>query len=339
MTDTPFDPVRFGIVSTAKIAREKVIPGMRTTPLVSVHGISSRDGALARAVADALAIEKSYGSTEEMLADPAIEAVYVPVPNDAHVDVALAAARAGKHVLLEKPAGMTAADAERLLAMPRDVVYMEAYMVRHHPQWQMVRKLVREGRIGRPVGIQAWFSYYNDDPANIRNRVETGGGAALDIGVYPLVTSRFVLDAEPLRLVAAIERDPAFGTDRLASVLADFGQGIHLTFTVSTQSVPHQRVTVCGTEGRIEVVIPFNAPLGGETVIRIDDGSALGDASAETVVIPPCDMYGLQAEVFARTVRGEIAAPYGIGDSITQMRLLDAIFASVDTGGWVELDL
>ncbi|ODN69635.1 Gfo/Idh/MocA family protein [Methylobrevis pamukkalensis] len=337
MTEITPQPVRIGVLSTAKIAREKVVPGLATTPWCVVHGISSRDTARARAVADDLGIPKAYGSTEEMLADPEIEAVYIPLPNDLHVDAALAAGRAGKHVLLEKPTGLDAMDAERLLEFPRDLVFMEGYMVRQHPQWRMVRDMVRAGRIGRPLGVQVWFSYMNDDPDNIRNRPETGGGAALDIGVYPLVVSRFVLDAEPIRLVAALDRDPIFATDRLTSVLADFGGGLHLTFTVSTQSVVHQRVTVCGTEGRIEVVVPFNAPLGGETILRFDPGTALGDASAETIVVPACNMYGLQGELFAMAIRGEAVLPYGVGDSITQMRLVDAIFESARRGGWVDL--
>lgn len=337
MAETVSDPVRFGVISTAKIGREKVIPGFRTTPWVSVHGISSRDAALARSVADEFGIPNAYGSTEALLADPAIEAVYIPVPNDAHVDVALAAAAAGKHVLLEKPAGLTAADARRLEAIPAGILFMEGYMVRQHPQWALVRDWVQGGRLGRPVGYQSWFSYMNTDPANIRNRLETGGGAALDIGVYPLVTSRFVLGRDPRRLVAVIDRDPAFGTDRTTSVLLDYGDGIHATFTVSTQCVVHQRVTVCGTEGRAEVVIPFNAPLGGETLVRFDPGTALGDASAETTVVPACDMYGLEGELFAKAVRGLAPLPYGVEDAVLQMRLLDAIFRSAETGGWVEI--
>lgn len=330
-------PVRIGIVSTAKIAREKVIPGFRTTPWLEVAAIASRTAETAQSAAADLGIPKAHGSYEALFADPEIEAVYIPTPNDSHVDLSLAAAGAGKHVLCEKPSGLNAADAERLRAIPEGIVWAEAFMVRYHPQWIAVRELVQSGRIGRPVGVQSWFSYANTDPTNIRNRPETGGGAMLDIGCYPLVVSRFVLDADPVRVVSLIDRDPAFGTDRLTSALVDFGGGRHLTFTVGTQCAPHQRVTVVGTAGRIEVLIPFNAPQGEETVIRLDDGSQLGDAAAEAVRLPAADQYGLQGEAFAKAIRGIEPLAFGIEDACKMMRTIDAVFASEETEGWVGL--
>ncbi|WP_181707372.1 Gfo/Idh/MocA family protein [Chthonobacter rhizosphaerae] len=334
----PVRPVRIGILSTAKIARDKVIPGFRTTPWLEVAAIASRDETKAREAADALGIPTAYGSYEALIDDPSIEAVYIPTPNDSHVDLSLKAAAAGKHVLSEKPGGMNTADAERLLALPEGIVYLEAFMVRFHPQWIAVRDLVRTGRIGAPVGVQAWFSYANADPGNIRNKPETGGGAALDIGCYPIVVSRFVLDAEPTRLVSLVDRDPTFGTDRLTSALVDFGDGRHLTFTVGTQCVPYQRVTVVGTAGRVEVIIPFNAPQGEETEIRVHDGKVLGDEGAERIVLPPSDQYGLQGEAFAKAIRQEAVLPYGPADTVRMMRILDAVFASEATNGWVILD-
>lgn len=331
------EPVRIGIVSTAKIAREKVIPGLRTTPWVDVAGIASRDEAKARATADALGIAKSYGSYEAMFADPLIEAVYIPTPNDSHVDLSLAAARAGKHVLCEKPAAMNAADAARLSAIPEGIIYAEAFMVRRHPQWIAIRDLVRSGRLGRPLGVQAWFSYNLLDPTNIRNRPENGGGALLDIGCYPIVVSRFVLDAEPLRVAALIDRDPTFGTDRLTSALIDFGGGRHLTFSVATQSVPHQRVIVVGTAARAEVMIPFNAPQGEETVIRIDDGRVLGDGGIETIRIPASDQYGLQGEHFAKAIRGVEPLIHGVEDAQRMMAILEAVEKAGSTGTWQAL--
>jgi predicted dehydrogenase len=331
-------PVRIGIVSTARIAREHVIPGFRTTPWLDVAAIASRSLESAQAAAAALGIAKAHGSYEALLADPNIEAVYIPTPNDSHVDLALAAGRAGKHVISEKPAGMNAADARRLLDLPKGILYLEAFMVRFHPQWLKVRELVRAGRIGTPLGVQAWFSYFLTDPANIRNKPENGGGGLLDIGCYPIATSRFVLDAEPRRVVATAEIDPTFGTDVLTSALIDYGDGRHLTFSVSTRSVPHQRVNVIGTEGRIEVMIPFNAPAMAETVIRIDDGAALGDAGIETIVIPACDQYGLEGEAFAKAVRGIEPLAYDQRDAVQMMTILDAIAASARQGGWVAID-
>ena len=198
--------------------------------------------------------------------------------------------------------------------------------------------LAIDNACGTPLGVQAWFSYFLTDPANIRNKPENGGGGLLDIGCYPIATSRFVLDAEPRRVVATAEIDPTFGTDVLTSALIDYGDGRHLTFSVSTRSVPHQRVNVIGTEGRIEVMIPFNAPAMAETVIRIDDGAALGDAGIETIVIPACDQYGLEGEAFAKAVRGIEPLAYDQRDAVQMMTILDAIAASARQGGWVAID-
>lgn len=330
-------PVRIGVVSTARIAREKVIPGFRTTPWLEVAAIASRNAGTAKATAEALGIPVAHGSYEALFADPSIEAVYIPTPNDSHVDLTLAAARAGKHVLCEKPAAMNAKDAERLAALPTGIVYLEAFMVRYHPQWLKTRELVRSGAIGRVAAAQSFFSYFLDDPANIRNKPENGGGGLWDIGVYPIVTARFVFDAEPKRVIGLIELDKTFGTDVLTSAILDFGEGRHLTFTVGTQTVPHQRVNVVGSTGRIEVLIPFNAPPMQETVIRLDRGKALGDAEIEEIRLPACDQYGLQGEAFAKAIRGVEPLPYDQRDAVRMMKILDAIVESGKTGRWVSL--
>lgn len=337
MTTEAINPVRWGVVSTAKIGRDKVVPGMLTSPWVEIAAISSRDPARGRAVAAAHGIPTVYGSTEELLADPAIEAVYVPLPNDQHVDVSLQAARAGKHVLCEKPAAMDLADAGRLRGVAEGIIYAEAFMVRHHPQWLKVRDLVAAGRIGRVVAMQCWFSYMLRDPTNIRNRPENGGGALLDIGCYPLTVSRFIVGAAPRRLVAVIDRDPAFGTDRTSSVLADFGDGRHLTFMVSTQAEHYQRFAVIGTEGRIEVLVPFNAPQGEATRIRVDVSGELEDAGAEVIEFEPCDQYGLQGEAISKAIRGVEPHPFGVDDAILGMRLVDACFRSDREKRWVDV--
>jgi predicted dehydrogenase len=330
-------PVRIGVVSTAKIAREKVIPGFRTTPWLEVAAIASRNAGTAKATAETLGIPVAHGSYEALFADPTIEAVYIPTPNDSHVDLTLAAARAGKHVLCEKPAAMNAKDAERLAALPPGIVYLEAFMVRYHPQWLKTRELVRAGAIGRVAAAQSFFSYFLDDPANIRNKPENGGGGLWDIGVYPIVTARFVFDAEPKRVIGLIELDKTFGTDVLTSAILDFGEGRHLTFTVGTQTVPHQRVNVVGATGRIEVLIPFNAPPMQETVIRLDRGTALGDAEIEEIRLPACDQYGLQGEAFAKAIRGVEPLPYDQHDAVRMMKILDTIVESGKTGRWVSL--
>ena len=330
-------PVRWGILSTAKIGREKVIPAMQAAQWCDIQAIASRSFAQARATADQLGIPTAYGSYEELLADPRIEAVYIPLPNEQHVALTLLSAQAGKHVLCEKPMALTALQAEQLRAVAGKVHIMEAFMVRFHPQWERVRALLRSGALGEVRNIQTWFSYFNRDPANIRNHPENGGGALYDIGCYAIATARYVFEAEPLRVVALIDRDPGFGTDRNVSALVDFGSGRRLDFTVSTQSVPYQRVQIVGERKRLELRIPFNAPLGGSTDILLDDGSALDGSGIRAETIPACNMYGLQGDAFSRMVRGELPAPYGVEDAIANMRVIDAVFASEKSGGWVAL--
>ena len=326
--------VRWGVISTALIGTQKVIPGMQRSARGSVDAIASRDIGRARQAAKELRIPKAYGSYEELLADPEIDAIYNPLPNNLHVDWTIKAIEAGKHVLCEKPMGMNAADAARLKPYIGKRHIMEAFMVRFHPQWLRARELIREGRIGELTAVQVLFCYNNRDPNNIRNMVETGGGGLLDIGCYGVVSGRFTFDAEPTRVISLIERDSSFGTDRLASVIADFGAGQHLVFTVSTQLANHQRVTLAGTKGRIEILVPFNAPQMEPTRILIDDGSALGGASSKEEILPPVDQYAEEADAFASAILGETKLPYGVEDAIANMQILDAIFRSEQTGKW-----
>ncbi len=328
------EPVRWGILSTARIGREKVVPAMMKSPLCKVVAVASRDLEAARAMASTLGIERAYGSYEELLADPEIEAVYNPLPNHLHVPLTLAAAAAGKHVLCEKPIALDAAEARQLEAVADKVLVAEAFMIRHHPQWLAVRDMVRAGEIGELRLVNVLFSYFNADPANIRNMAEIGGGALYDIGCYAVVSGRFLFEAEPQRVVSLLERDPAFGTDRLSSGLADFGGGRQLVFSVSTQLVPFQRVEVLGTKGRIEIRIPFNAPQGEGTRILVDSGAAHDDAAARFVAIAPCDQYTLQGEAFSRAVRGVAPLAAGIEDAVTNMRILDALYRSAKSEAW-----
>ena len=326
--------IRWGVLSTALIGTKKVIPGMQRSKRGTVDAIASRDTGRARRTAAELGIQKAYGSYEELLADPDIDAIYNPLPNNLHVDWTIAAVKAGKHVLCEKPIGMNAEDAARLRSVAGDRHVMEAFMVRHHPQWLRARELIRQGAIGELRAVQVFFAYDNRDPENIRNRPETGGGGILDIGCYGVVSGRFTFDAEPKRVVALIDRDSLFGTDRLASVIADFGAGRQLSFTVSTQLGPHQRVTIAGTGGRIEIMIPFNAPQMEPTRIVVDNGSQLGGASGVEEIIAPVDQYAEEADAFAQAVLGETSLPYGIDDAVANMQILDAIFRSEQSGRW-----
>jgi predicted dehydrogenase len=326
--------VAWGVLSTASIGMEKVLPAMQQSAWCDLRAIASRSLESARKAADRLGIERAYGSYEELLADPEIEAVYNPLPNHLHVPMTLAAARAGKHVLCEKPIAIDANQAAELREVAGQVHIMEAFMVRFHPQWLRARELVRAGELGEVRSIQTYFSYFNRDPANVRNQLGIGGGALYDIGCYPVATARFIFGAEPLRAIAVFDRDPEFQTDRNVSGLLDFGEGRRLDFTVSTQSAPHQRVHIVGTRRRLEVEIPFNAPPMASTRIFVDDGSALGDASAVAETFAPCDQYMLQGEAFSRVVRGDMPLPYGVEDAIRNMQVIDALFRSEKSGCW-----
>jgi predicted dehydrogenase len=327
--------VVWGVLSTAKIGWEKVIPAMFKSEYCEVRALASRNLEKGRKLADQLGIAKAYGSYQELLDDPEIEAIYNPLPNHEHVPLTLAAARAGKHVLCEKPVALTASEAAQLREVADKVHIMEAFMVRFHPQWLSVRERVCSGELGEVRSIHTYFSYFNNDAGNIRNMADIGGGALYDIGCYPIVTARFLFDAEPLRAIALVDRDPQFQTDRMVSGLLDFGQGRRLDFTVSTQSVPYQRVQICGTKKRIEIEIPFNAPLGGSTKVHTDDGKRLDGGSTSSEVIAACDMYTLEIDAFSQAVRGAIPLPYGVEDAILNMRVIDALFASEKTGAWV----
>jgi predicted dehydrogenase len=326
--------VVWGVLSTAKIGLNLVLPAMRASPLVELRAIASRSLAAAQSAAQAHDIARAYGSYEELINDPDIEAIYNPLPNHLHVPLTLQAAAAGKHVLCEKPIALNAAEAEALRAAARRVRIEEAFMVRHHPQWQRVRELVRAGRIGTPRVVQVLFSYFNDDPGNIRNQAAIGGGAMYDIGCYAILSGRYLFDAEPRRAIALVDRDPALGTDRTTSALLDFGSGRQMSFTVSTQSCRYQRVNVVGTEGRVEIEIPFNAPRGGAMRIAVDSTGAVDGSGITTETLPEADQYRLQADAFSHLVRGEPAQSFGVDDAIAQMRVIDALFRSEASERW-----
>jgi predicted dehydrogenase len=327
-------PVVWGVLSTAKIGVEHVLPALTASPLVELRAIASRSQAQADQAAAAFDIAHAYGSYDALLADPAIEAVYNPLPNHLHVPLTLKAAAAGKHVLCEKPLALSADECRALREAARRVHIEEAFMVRHHPQWQRVREQVRSGRIGSLRAVQVFFSYFNDDPSNIRNQADAGGGALYDIGCYAVLCGRYLFEAEPQRVVALVTRDLAFGTDHTTSALLDFGAAGQLGFTVSTQSCPYQRVQVVGTRGRIEVQIPFNAPQDGAMRIALDDGRALDGAGIEVETLPAADQYGLQVEAFSRRVRGEQAPTWGLDDALAQCRVIDALWRSERSGRW-----
>jgi predicted dehydrogenase len=330
--------LRWGVLSTANIGIKKVIPGMQKGERISVDAIASRDLNKAREAADALGIAKAYGSYEELLADPEIDAIYNPLPNQLHVPWTIKAAEAGKHVLCEKPISLNAAEAETLLAVRArtGVKIGEAFMIRSFPQWIRVQELLQEKRIGELRSIAGVFSYFNNDAGNIRNNVESGGGGLMDIGCYLIHASRHAFGGLPMRVIGLIDRDPQFETDRLTSAMLDFpgGQAI---FTCSTQLVPYQRIHFFGTQGRIEIEIPFNAPPDRPTRIFVDASGDLSGSGIVTETFPVSDQYTVQGDAFAKAVQEDTEVPVPLEDAIDNMAVIDAIFRSSTSGRWEEL--
>ncbi|MBV8834490.1 MAG: Gfo/Idh/MocA family oxidoreductase [Acidobacteriaceae bacterium] len=327
--------IRWGVLGVAGIAVKKVIPAMQRGARTQITAIASRDRERAEKAAAQFGIPKAYGSYEELLGDPEIDAIYNPLPNDLHVPWSVKAAEAGKHVLCEKPIALTAEEARTLIQV-RDATGVkmgEAFMVRTHPQWLRARELVRSEAIGDLKAIMSAFSYFNIDPKNIRNLVSAGGGGLMDIGCYPITMARFLFGREPKQVVAAIDRDPEMGTDRLTSALLDFAPG-QAIFTCSTQLVPFQRTQILGTRGRIEIEIPYNAPPDQGARILIDDGSQLAGKGARAEEFPVLDQYTLQGDLFSQAIQenGDVAVP--IEDAVANMAVIDALFRSAQTGRW-----
>jgi predicted dehydrogenase len=324
--------LRWGVLSTAKIGLEKVIPATMRSPRSSVVAIASRDVSRALAAASKLGIPRAYGSYEELLSDAEVDAIYNPLPNHLHVPWSIKALEAGKHVLVEKPIGLSAAEGQKLVDAARQfpkLKVMEAFMYRHHPQWQTAKRLVDDGAIGELRTIQSFFSYHNIDPQNIRNQADIGGGSLADIGCYCVSLARFLFAAEPARVFGIVEFDSAFQTDRLASGILDFGRGTS-TFTCATQLAPYQRVDILGTKGRIEIDIPFNAPPDRPCTMRHQTPEATREIALET-----CDQYAVQAELFALAVLEDRPMPTPLEDGVANMRVLEAVLASSRAGTWV----
>jgi len=301
-----------------------------------IAAIASRDRAKAEEAARKFGIPRAYGSYEELLADSEIEAIYNPLPNNLHVSWSIRAAEAGKHVLCEKPLSMNAEEARSLVAA-RDragVKIGEAFMVRTHPRWFRTRELVRSGRIGELRLINGLFSYFNRDPGNVRNSREYGGGALLDLGCYPVTLSRFLFGQEPSRVMGSLERDPEMGTDRLTSAILEFPAGKSM-FTCSTQLAYHQRMFLLGTKGRIELDRPINPPTDESSRILIDDNPGDPTGSGVTAeVIPACDQFTIQGDLFSRAIRQGGEVPVPLEDSVLNMAVIDAIFRSTESGKW-----
>ncbi len=323
------EQVRWGILSTANIGMEKVIPAIQRAPNSHVAAIASRDVAVAERAAARLGIPNAYGTYDKLLATDDIDAVYIPLPNDLHAEWTLRAADAGKHILCEKPIAMSSEQATEMVDACSDtgVLLQEAFMYRHHPTWVEAVRLARDGTIGELKAVQSWFSYYNDDPTNIRNRLDNGGGAVMDIGCYSINLSRLLFGDEPSHIESVVQRDPVMGVDTVASAILEFPGGGQSSFTCSTRTTSHQRVHIHGTRGRVEIEIPFNIPVDRETRIRLvrADESADGGVSSETIRFPVSDQYTIQAELFADVVLSGSPAPVDPADAVANMRVIESV--------------
>ena len=323
--------LNWGILSTAKIGIEKVIPAMQQGKLSEIVAIASRTHESAREAAKNLKIPKAFGSYQDLLDDTSIDAVYIPLPNHMHVPWTIKALAANKHVLCEKPIALTATEAKELLKETEKFPHlkvMEAFMYRHHPQWIRALELINGGGIGMVKTVHSFFSYYNDDPENIRNMVDIGGGGLMDIGCYCISLARLIFDEEPQRVFGKIEYDPGFETDRICSGILDFVQGTS-TFTCSTQLVPYQRVNVFGTKGRIEIEIPFNAPTDKPCKMLFQNNEII-----EEIEIKICDQYTIQGDLFSLAVLKNEKVPTPIEDAVENMKVLEAVIQSAEKEEW-----
>jgi len=317
--------IRWGILSTAKIGREKVIPAMQAGNYCSVDAIASRDEAHAKETAALLGIPKYYATYEDLLNDADIDAVYIPLPNHLHVPWAIKAMEANKHVLCEKPIGLSSAEAKQLqdaAAKKPKLKVMEAFMYRFHPQWKRIKKIIQDGTIGEVKTVQSFFSYYNIDADNIRNKKEIGGGGLMDIGCYCVSVSRFLFDEEPATVFGSMEFDPVMKTDRLTSAVLNFSNGT-ATFTCSTQADPFQRLNIIGTTGRIGIEIPFTpmALTAAKIWVHTKNG-------AEEIVFDSVDQYTLQGDLFSKAILDDTEVPTDLNDAISNMKVIEAVFQS-----------
>jgi len=323
--------LRWGVLSTAKIGVNKVIPAMQQSKYCEITAIASRNLRRAKLEAERLGIPKAYSSYEKLLADKEIDALYIPLPNHLHVKWSIKSLEARKHVLCEKPISLTVNEAESLIVSAQihpQLKIMEAFMYRHHPQWKLAKKLVDDGKIGELKNIHSFFSYHNTNPKDIRNMAEIGGGGLMDIGCYCISLARFIFSDEPKRVYGKIETDPKFNTDRICSGIMEFSNGTS-TFTCSTQLTPYQKVQIFGTKGRIEIEIPFNAPSEKPCKLIHQSENKLNEISIEL-----CNQYTIQGDLFSQAVLSNTDVPTPITDSVANMKVLEAILISSKSNTW-----
>ena len=330
--------INWGILSTAKIGWEHVIPAIKKSKNSRVIALASRNLSSAKALTKKFKIPKSYGSYKELYEDKDVDVIYNPLPNHLHIKSSIEACKNKKNLLLEKPLSLKSKDIDPLIkiASQNKVIVKEAFMVRHHPQWRWVKEYIKSGKIGSISSISTVFSYNNKNPKNIRNIKNFGGGAIYDIGCYPTVISRFLLDKEPKRVIATSKNDKKFKTDILSSALLDFGN-IFSTFTVATQSTYSQQVVILGTKKTVVIENPFNAIANKPTTVVIYNGKSIYRRENTIKAFPATDQYEHQVTKFSNELIYKTKIDYGLLDAKKNMKVLDAIFMSIKKKKWIKI--
>ncbi|WP_349618041.1 Gfo/Idh/MocA family protein [Azotobacter salinestris] len=292
-------PVRWGIISTAAIAREKVIPALLASPWCQIQAIGSRTLESAQSCAQRFDIPRAYGSYEAVLDDPDVEAVYVPLPNHLHIDLVLAATARGKHVLCEKPFALTASEVRRLRDVPGHLVVGEAFMVRHHPQWAQLRRMLRSGEHGPVRAVQILLSCTITAPDDIRLNPAAGGGALYDVGSYAVMTARYIYEREPRQVFCTVERDPLGGVDTQASAILDFGDGRQATFTVGLKMAATQRLQIVCERSVLDLPAAYIPTGTNPAGLWIDSQPGVDKSAPAFLPMPVADQYLCEVTHFA----------------------------------------
>jgi len=337
------EPVRWGVLGAAAIATSRFIPAIKEASAARLVGIASRDASKAKAVAQEFGVPRHFGSYDELIHDPEIEALYIPVPNHLHVEWSVRALEAGKHVLCEKPLCLSAADVGRLQhAREHSARHIEeAFSYRNHPQWTQIGELVASGAIGTPRAVHCTLAKQFFDPNDIRNNPDQGGGALYDLGSYTISACSAIFKRAPIRVIAAIDRDPNFRIDRLSTALLDYGDS-HASFTVASQAGPsawatHQQFSVVGSNGWLRCDFPYAHGRPSPCHVFVGDDTSHGAVATHTYDFEPVNQYTLQVERFSRYLRGELVPSWPIEDALLTLRIIEALFESAKTGRWQKI--
>lgn len=311
--------VKWGVLGCAAFARSTAVPAMLRAEGVEVLGIASRTRAKAEAFAAEFGIPKIYGSYEELLADPEIEAIYNPLPNGLHPEWTIKVAEAGKHSLVEKPFAANAAEAEAVakVVKARGVKVMEAFMWRFHPTHRRVRELIRQDAIGSVRFVRSAFTFTLQRGPNVRLTETLAGGGLMDVGCYCVSAARFLFDAEPTQAYARADVDPEYKVDMLASGILEFPTG-RATFDCGFELPFRCDYEVVGSKGRITVPNAFLPGPDAELILE-------ANGKTEREAFPGLNQWQLEFEHLSRSIREGTPLDYDTDDAIKQQRVLDAI--------------